>query len=163
MAEQAPEWRRVRIAAACVVGLTFLGMQAAAQAPDDEQGRRARNIAENINSPFCKATTLASCGSGEAAAWRADIRRWVAEGVPEHEICRRLSARAGKDLCGRPSPTAGIVLPVVLSLLAIALLAILLRRFVGSPPAQRTQPPSPPADPTLDRALDQELERLDDD
>lgn len=42
--------------------------------------------------------TLDSCTSPAAAAWRADIRVWVDEGVASEQIKARLSKRANRDL-----------------------------------------------------------------
>ncbi len=58
-----------------------------------EQSRRASGIFDSTMSPFCPGKTLASCPSGKATEWRADIRAWMAEGLSDDEILARLQAK----------------------------------------------------------------------
>ena len=67
-----------------------------ASAPRSAQmaaARRAQQLAGATMSPFCPGKTIDACPSPRAGAWRADLRRWTAEGVDSAEIRRRLQAR----------------------------------------------------------------------
>jgi cytochrome c-type biogenesis protein CcmH/NrfF len=131
-----------------------------------QRARRAREIIAAVNSPFCPASTLASCGSPQAAEWRQQIQQWVDEGLTKNEICSRLETRVGHPLCAVPRTPLQMLFPFALSLGAIAVLGLLLRRFVRAPPAS-TPGGDPPGDPapasSLDADLDRELAELDDD
>ena len=153
------------LGATCLLAHSLTVATAHADAAADERGHRAREIAESINSPFCPASTLASCGSPNAAEWRADIRRWVDEGLTKPEICARLEARVDHPLCAVPRSPLGWSLPFVFTALSVGLLAWLLRRFVHRPDApQQEQRATPgPTDAELDERLDRELAELDED
>ncbi len=139
---------------------------AAAGADEDEKGRRVREISESINSPFCPASTLASCGSPNAAQWRTEIRQWVDEGLTKNEICARLEQRVQHKLCVGPRRPWMWSLPFILAAASIGLLAFVLRRFVRPAETEdsstdQLKPTSEPSD--LDARLDQELDALDED
>jgi cytochrome c-type biogenesis protein CcmH/NrfF len=122
--------RHLVICGHLVVALTAVSV-ARAEDQSAHDAHRAHAIASHIMSPFCPGSTVASCSSPRAAEWRADIHSWVKEGVSEQEIRRRLSARVpGHDLSGTPAPALGWFVPIVLAVLAVGLLAILLRRFI---------------------------------
>lgn len=134
---------------------------------EEHRARRAREILAAVNSPFCPATTIASCGSPQAAAWRHDIQRWVDEGLTKNEICARLEARAGQRLCAGPRTPLEAAVPFLVSLGAVGVLGLVLRRLVRrAPAARRADPATPSGDAraaALDAALDRELAALEDD
>lgn len=148
------------VAALCLCSLTLAG--GATAETEDQKEQRAQSIIHAVNSPFCPASTLASCGSPQAAAWRGEIQQWVNEGLSRGEICARLEARVGQRLCAMPTSSWGAAFPLLLSLLAIAALGVLLRRLVGraprAPVATRAVEPG-----ELDAVLDRELAELDED
>jgi hypothetical protein len=82
-------------------------------------------------SPFCPGRTLSDCPSSYAAEWRQDIRVWIAEGLSTEEIRKRLEQRLpeGAELSGAPDTGLGWALPVGLSLGAVLLVGIILRRL----------------------------------
>jgi cytochrome c-type biogenesis protein CcmH/NrfF len=156
-----------RVWALAVGVVLFIGMiGCAAGTDDDEKARRVREISESINSPFCPASTLASCGSPNAAKWRTEIRQWVDEGLTKNEICARLEQRARHKLCVGPRGPWMWSLPFIIAAASIGLLALVLRRFVR-PTDDATAPAAEPeaanAASDLDEKLDQELDELDDD
>lgn len=128
-----------------------------------EQARRSNSIARNTMSPFCPGRTLADCPSPNAADWRADIRKWVAEGLSAEQIRARLERRVdGGTLSGSPSTSLGWALPVLLAVVSIGLLAVILRR-VSNPkraqaPLHRNEP-----DPDVDDELNGTGDEQDDD
>jgi cytochrome c-type biogenesis protein CcmH/NrfF len=154
-------------------------------APDDsDDAKRAQDISRTVMSPFCPGRTLESCPSPYATEWREDIREWVAEGVSTEEIKKRLEARTpDKDLTGAPSTAMDRFLPALVSVVAIVLLVLLLRGLLRSnknvagpqkgggarSDSEREQADDaapgkaePKTEETLERELDEELERLDD-
>ncbi len=151
------------IALSLLLGLVSI---ASAGSDADEKARRVREIYESINSPFCPASTLATCGSPNAAEWRTEIRQWVDEGLTKNEICARLEERVQHKLCVGPRSPWLWSLPFLVAAASLGLLAVLLRRFV-QPATEEEQPPAreratgPSSD--LDEQLDRELEALDDD
>jgi cytochrome c-type biogenesis protein CcmH/NrfF len=154
----------LRRCATALVGLLLaltLTHVAVAREPSSEQARRAHVIASNIMSPFCPGSTVASCSSPRAVEWRADIQAWVAEGVSEQEIRRRLAARVpGHDLSGTAAPSLGWGLPIILVVLGVVLLAVLLRRFARARPVPEPSAVGP-KDRKWDEQLQRELDRLD--
>jgi len=110
------------------------------KACDPECDRQAESIARSVMSPFCPGRTLSSCPN--AAEWRADIRRWVAEGVDAPEIRKRLAARVpNQDLTGAPPNRLGWVLPMALGTSALGLLIFLLRYLIK--PGAAPEPKAP--------------------
>lgn len=138
-----------------------VGSTVRADAVDDERGHRARAIAENVMSPFCPGMTLASCTSPAARQWRADIREWVNEGLPDEEIRGRLEQRAGRDLSGTPRSSFNWLLPVAVSVGTALILGLLLRKWLRREPEASGPSLEPNLDAELEAALDRELERED--
>ena len=158
--------RSTAFAGSLILVATALASAAGAET-EEQRARRVREIVAAVNSPFCPATTLASCGSPQAAAWRHDIQRWVDEGRTRNEICAELEARAGQKLCAGPRTPLQTALPFLLSLGAVSVLGLLLRWLLRRSPAitrtgrARTAEPSAPG--ALDADLDRELAALEDD
>jgi len=144
------------------LGATVSATAAAGSAPPTEQeSRRAHAIASRIMSPFCPGSTVASCTSPRAAAWRADILSWVREGRTDEEIRARLQSQVpGRDLSGTPDSGIDWGLPLAVVIAGSGLLGWLLRRFM-----QRNSKPAPAPETDrgeLDEKLDRELRDLDD-
>lgn len=148
----------------------------AAGLSEEEVNRRADAIASSIMSPFCPGRTVDSCPA--AGAWREDIRRWTAEGVDSEEIKRRLHERVpNHDLMGIPKNRLGWALPIGLAIVAVGLLAFLLRYLVrpaarsapsaDTPSAEKAEPAKGEATPKAQRnedwdsRLQEELETID--
>lgn len=149
-----------------VVGLAALVVLSSspARAADPSEvdlGGRVASLGRSLMSPFCPGRTLQACPSGQAAAWLADVRAWVAEGRTDAEIVRRLQARVpGFDLAG-PPPSTGWLLglaPIGLaSSILIAAFVVLRRRRVVERPRARDED----EDEELGDVLDDELARAD--
>ncbi len=158
--------RSTAVAGGLALVATVLTSPAGAET-EVERARRAGEIVSAVNSPFCPATTLASCGSPQAAAWRHDIQRWVDEGRTKTEICARLEARAGQKLCAGPRTPLQSAMPFLVSLGAVGLLGLLLWRLLRRAPVPlptgRASTGLDPASSALDADLDRELAALDDD
>lgn len=137
-----------------------------------EIDRRASAIAARTMSPFCPGRTLSSCPSPNAAAWREDIRRMVAEGKSAEEIHAEMEKRAGSDLSGAPRGAMSWALPVGITLASVLLLGLVARRLLrgrdedDKPDAKkkkkkRIEDEAGAPDAALDARLDAELEHLD--
>jgi len=132
----------------------------------DEQAKRAQDLNRTVMSPFCPGRTLEGCPSPSAKQWRDDIREWVAQGLSSDEIRRRLYQRTEQDLTGSPSTALDSVLPFIVTLAALVLLVLLLRKLVKPTPVaegssrKAGEPATNPQD--LDARLDEELRNMDD-
>jgi cytochrome c-type biogenesis protein CcmH/NrfF len=137
------------------IGLMVLASRPVAAQED----ARAVSIHRNTQSPFCPGRTLDDCPSPDAAAWRADIRRWIDEGMSGAEIRARLQERVpGFDLSGRAGvPGLGFAVGAF-TLVALALGARFFtrRRRPGPAVARETDDDD---DDALDARLDDELAR----
>lgn len=126
--------------------------------------RRSDQLAGQIMSPFCPGKTLQSCTSPNAAAWRADIHRWAAEGVSSAEIRQRLEARAGHSLSSVPAEGQAFWMPLVtvlLALLTFGLLAVRMRRRLAPEPQAPVEgEEAATTEAEWDRRLDDELAAL---
>lgn len=134
-----------------------LALSAAPALADDG---RARDLAEQLESPFCPGRTISSCTSPAAAKWRNDIETWVAEGVPSEEIKARLEARAGRDLSFVPTSDGFYGLLAFGAVASLGAIALITRRVRCRDERELEQepPPSPRADDAeLDARLDAEL------
>jgi cytochrome c-type biogenesis protein CcmH/NrfF len=133
-----------------------------AQESKEAMERRVQDIIRTTMSPFCPGRTLDSCPSPKAADWRDDVRGWVAEGVSTEEIRQRLTQRFPEfDLTGAPSTALDAVLPIVLTIVAVALLFLLLRALLGRRRAAEENATPEPGGSDAERRLDEELARLD--
>ena len=141
------------------LSLVTIVLLARADPLDDERGHRARAIADNVMSPFCPGMTLAACTSPAASEWRADIRKWVDQGLEDQEIRQRLEQRAGRDLSGTPRSSFGWLAPVAITLVSVGLLSWLLYRWARPRPEPKPVKLDASLDARLEAALDRELER----
>jgi cytochrome c-type biogenesis protein CcmH/NrfF len=131
--------------------------------------QRAQNLTRSVMSPFCPGRTLDTCPSPKAGEWRADIHKWVNEGVSNDEIRRRLYARTPDvDLTGGPNTGVGSWFPVTAAAAALGLLVFVLRRLsraqkpvTPSAPKRAASEPAVPDDAALEARLDDELKQND--
>lgn len=124
------------------------------------ESRQVQSIVRNTASPFCPGKTLDSCPSPKAAEWRQDIHDWVAEGIPEPEIRKRLQDRVPEFDLSIPPVKWGWVIPAVAAALSTFWLIVMVRRFrarVG----ERSKSAPTLQDDDLDARLEEELARLD--
>ncbi len=140
----------------CVSALTLVSAADASSSP------RSRALAGQIESPFCPGQTLRSCSSPAAAVWRADIRRWVDEGVSSEQIKERLSTRADRDLRTVPHNHTLTPLMLFVTTLGIAGLALVVgvmrrRRSAEEPGDEECAPASSALEDALDSRIDEEL------
>jgi cytochrome c-type biogenesis protein CcmH/NrfF len=127
--------------------------------------REASAIFGETWSPFCPGRTLASCTSRAASEWRQDVREWLAKGATREEVMDRLRERRPNFQFETIPNTEGMRYgPWVLGGLFLAILAALgvfhARRSAGPTGGEASPVPAAPA---VDRrALDRELEALED-
>ena len=155
---------------------------AAGTAPAAEPGESwAYDLAGEVMSPFCPGRTLSSCPSPQAA----ELIQWIIlqenAGATRAEVEEQLYARYGDVIRSAPKPEgwglAAYVIPVLASLLGIALVAWVLRRLSGRDTASaslsgaaaaasvRADPASgsgvgSEADDEIARLVDRELEQI---
>ena len=97
----------------------------------DDQLREASDVAGSLMSPFCPGRTLNACPSPRAGAWRAEIRDWIAQGVPREQIVARLQARSPQmDLASHQRSGYGWVAPAVAVVLVTLLIVVVGRRML---------------------------------
>jgi cytochrome c-type biogenesis protein CcmH len=120
--------------------------------------------------PTCR-TTLELSNAPIADRMREFIRERIAAGDSEEEIETALVAQFGEAVLASP-PKEGFnllawVLPLAAGAIAIAAVAVALRRWSGTRPESRPEGQSPSAngrpslDPELERRVDEELARFD--
>ena len=149
--------RMARFGWVVVLAGALCSVSAAAAASSDQ---RAAALASQIESPFCPGKTLRSCSSPAAAVWRADIRRWVDEGVASEQIKERLSSRASRDLRVVPHDhTFGPLVFVsgVAGFAGLLLVVAITRRKEDESHDDEVPEVSDPDDDVLDSRLDDEL------
>jgi cytochrome c-type biogenesis protein CcmH/NrfF len=126
-----------------------------AQGSPDEVARR---VSEEIMSPFCDGVTLHDCPSAEADDLRLEISTWARAGMTEEQIVARLEERYGSVISGSPSSPFAWVVPFLGAAVGVVLVAILARRWRGSPGyGHDGSPPGLPLAPEDRARLDAEL------
>jgi cytochrome c-type biogenesis protein CcmH/NrfF len=149
------------VACVALLALSFVVPVVAGES-EEAIDRRTQEITRTTMSPFCPGRTLDSCPSPSAADWRVDVRHWVAAGVSTEEIRERLRKRVPDvDITGAPSTALDAVLPVAVTLVAIALLFLLLKALLGRRRSAAKDTTAETSDADVDRRIDEELERLD--
>jgi len=167
VAHARPRWPHLERLIALLLLALASGAPTAARAARAEIDvlREASGVASAIMSPFCPGRTLSACPSPRAAEWRAEIRTWVAEGVPREQILQRLQARVPEiNLTSDRNALYGWIAPA-LALLAFSALTVgvgrrLLRGRRGRP-AGPQRPLEAPASSGDDPALAAYSELLD--
>jgi cytochrome c-type biogenesis protein CcmH/NrfF len=107
-----------------------------------ERSRQAREIADDLMSPYCPGVTIYHCASPDAAAVRREIRTSLDAGESPGAIRARLEQRFGSQVVGAPRSASGWLLPLALVALVGAAFAISLRRILarpGAPPLSAEQ------------------------
>ena len=143
------------------------GLALAASAPASEERPTLEELEREVICPTCN-TTLSMSNSPIADRMRAFIRARIAAGDTKSEIKAKLVDQFGEGVLAAP-PARGFnllawVLPIAGALAAIAVLAILARRWTRAPADAPLADPArngrAPVDPELERRLDEELARF---
>jgi cytochrome c-type biogenesis protein CcmH/NrfF len=140
-----------------------LSLAAAAPAAATEEAWSA-DLADELMSPFCPGRTLKSCPSPQAGELIVWIEEQEAAGRDREEVYEQLLSEFGEEIRQAPPATGfgatAYVIPVLACIAGGAVLWVFLRRQGGGASASRpAPPPASPADPELERLVDQELER----
>lgn len=103
---------------------------------DEDVLREARQVYNQIMSPFCPGQTLANCGSGAAETLRAQIRERIAAGESVESIIQSLVEEYGEDVRAEP-PKSGFASlvwlgPMFLLLAGAVVIAVYVRRNTSS-------------------------------
>ena len=108
----------------------------------DDQGPRtpaehAHDLASTLRCPTCRSQSAADSDAPAAKAIRAEIARRLADGQSDDEIRAYLVSRYGESILLTPSRRgiAGLVwiLPVALTVVAVAVVVLVLRRWQRRP------------------------------
>jgi cytochrome c-type biogenesis protein CcmH/NrfF len=151
--------RRALLAAAAALALLAAGCGG----ESDEQPTLAQ-LEKKFICPTCQ-TTLELSNAPVAERMRDFIRVRLAAGDSEQEIEDALVAQFGEAVLASPSKKGfnliAWVLPLAGGAIAVAAVAVALRRWsrVRAPAAPATE--GPPLDPELERRVDEELARFD--
>jgi cytochrome c-type biogenesis protein CcmH len=122
-----------------IIAVTFApstGAAAPERSPHDEDVlREARNIYNQIMSPYCPGQSLANCGSGAAEVLRAQIRDRLADGDSSEEIIASLVEEFGESVMAAP-PNRGFarlawIGPFAILLAGLVLVVVYLRRHTA--------------------------------
>jgi cytochrome c-type biogenesis protein CcmH len=128
-----------RITPIILVALTVLGTlcttasaQTARSPYDEDVLREARQVYNQIMSPFCPGQTLSNCGSGAAETLRVQIRERIAAGESVESIIESLIAQYGVEVKAEP-PKSGFASlvwlgPIFLLLAGAVVIAVYVRR-----------------------------------
>lgn len=152
---------------ALVLGLA-VALLAAGGALGSEQKPTLAELEKELICPTCQ-TTLELSSSPVAERMRVFIRERIAAGDTKSEIKDALVAQFGEAVLAAP-PKSGFsllawVLPLAGGAIAVAAVAVALRRWSRLRPEGEGQAQSknggPPLDPELERRLDDELARFD--
>lgn len=144
-----------------IAAVLLLGVSTAAaqSATDAELEGWAYKLPNELMSPFCPGRTLSACTSPQADSLRMWLIVQEASGRSREEVEAELFERYGDVL--RPAPRAegfgltAYVFPVLAFLAGGVIVAVFLSRQTRA--AATNKPSSQPADPELERIIDQEL------
>jgi len=154
------------VVAALAAAAAVAGAAVAQSAPPSEPPAWAYRLPHDLMSPFCPGRTLAECPSPQADQLRLWILTQAAAGASEAEVAEALHRRFGDQILSAPRAEgwglAAYVLPLAGFVLGGLVVAWVLRRLVRRPvdaPPEVVARPRTPADPELERLLDEELSR----
>jgi cytochrome c-type biogenesis protein CcmH len=121
--------------------------------------RQAREIYNQIMSPYCPGKTLSNCSSGAAEELRADIRSRLAAGETPEMIIQSLVEEFGESVLAAP-PNEGVgrlawLTPFVAIVFGLAVIVAFVRRYYRPAPPAAT---SPAPDAGLRARVEEELE-----
>jgi cytochrome c-type biogenesis protein CcmH len=149
--------------------IALVTLLAAGCGGEDDTTPTLAELETELICPTCQ-TTLELSNSPVAERMRVFIRERIAAGDTESEIKDALVADFGEGVLAAP-PKQGFnllawVLPLAAGALAVAALAVALRRWSRARREEVAEtPPSangrPPLDPELERRVDEELARFD--
>lgn len=135
---------------------------ARAAEPAAEAPSWAYELAADLMSPFCPGRTLADCPSPNAASLRMWIVVQAAAGRTREDVEQELYERYGDVIRSKPRAEGFGLAAYLVPLGAFAagglLVAAVLRRMTRRP-AQPGASAPPPADPELERMVDEDLAR----
>jgi cytochrome c-type biogenesis protein CcmH len=125
---------------------------------DAEILKQARQIYNQIMSPYCPGKTLSNCSSGAAELLRINIRERLAEGEQPDDIVASLVEEFGESVLASP-PNEGVgrlawVTPFVVIAFGLIVILIVVRRYLGQtkPVVKKSEP-----DPGLRARVEEEL------
>ena len=120
--------------------------------------KQARQIYNEIMSPYCPGKTLSNCSSGAAENLRQNIRDRLAEGETPEMIMESLVEEFGESVLASP-PNEGVgrlawLAPFVAIAFGLAVVVVVVRRYV-----HHTQPDGDTSapDPGLRARVEEEL------
>lgn len=132
---------------------------------EDAVDSRVHGLAGSLMSPFCPGKTLQSCTSQGASMWLDEIRGWVADGLSDDEIERRLQARVPDfDLSHDPGGSANWLLfaiPIAGTSVLLLWGSARLRRRQRLAATETAGDDDDEIDPDLLAELEEELAELD--
>ena len=148
---------------ALVAALAVLLLAAACGGESDEPPTLAQ-LEKKFICPTCQ-TTLELSNAPIAERMREFIRERIAAGDSEKEIEKALVAQFGEAVLASP-PKEGFnllawVLPLAGGAIAVAAVAVALRRWSRERAPATPAAAGPPLDPELERRVDEELARFD--
>jgi cytochrome c-type biogenesis protein CcmH len=133
------------------------GAQTERSSYDEDVLREARQVYNQIMSPYCPGQTLANCGSGQAEILRSKIRERIAAGESVESIVQSLVDEFGEDVRAEP-PKSGFASlvwlgPILLLLAGAVVIVFYVRRNTAAPDAGK--PAS--GDPVVRSRVEEEL------
>lgn len=148
---------------ALALAAALVALAAASCGGDDEQPTLAQ-LEKKFICPTCQ-TTLELSNAPVAERMRAFIRQRLAAGDSEQEIEDALVAQFGEAVLASP-PKEGFnllawVLPLAGGAIAVAAVAVALRRWSRTRQQAAPAAAAAPLDPDLERRVDEELSRFD--
>ena len=163
----APLLRTLLFARALLLGLALFSAPAALAATDPEGW--SYELAHELMSPYCPGRTLAECPSGKADTLRMWLHVQEASGRSLDEVKAELVERFGDGVLSAPRPEgfglAAYLLPVLAFLTGGLVVWHFLRKQTREAAARTGEAEAPagsaasPADPELERLVDEELSR----
>ena len=148
-----------------LAAVALLAVLAAGCGGDSDEQPTLAQLEKKFICPTCQ-TTLELSNAPVAERMREFIRERIAAGDSEEEIEAALVAQFGEAVLASP-PKEGFnllawVLPLAGGAIAVAAVAVALRRWSRTRPAAAPAAPgAAPLDPELERRVDEELARFD--
>lgn len=111
---------------------------------DEDVLRQARDIYNQIMSPYCPGKTLSNCSSGAAEQLRHDIRDRLAAGEPPEMIIASLVEEFGESVLAAP-PNEGVgrlawLTPFVAIVFGLVVIVTFVRRYYRPAPPRDAAP-----------------------
>jgi cytochrome c-type biogenesis protein CcmH len=144
------------------VALVAILLAAPVSAQQEPEGWAYRYFGE-VMSPFCPGRTLAACTSPQADSLRMWILVQEATGRSEADVHSELIERYGDVILSAPRArgfgVTAYAVPGVIFLAGGLLVVVFLRRQTRAAAESAVPPSAEPADPEIERLIDEELER----